>query len=129
MVSIGWLKAQNNAEAIRAVMLQQETDWNNGDIRSFMNGYWQNDSLQFIGNKGITMGWQKTLNNYLKAYDTRDKMGQLHFSDLQIRVLSDVSAFVIGKWRLERTQPVEGYFTLLWRKVDGKWLIVCDHTH
>ena len=52
----------------------------------------------------------------------------MRFDILDIDVLSDDAAFVLGRWNLERENPIGGYYTLLWKKVDGKWLIVLDHT-
>jgi hypothetical protein len=48
---------------------------------------------------------------------------------LTVETLSRKSAFVIGKWQLKRTSDnVGGHFTLLWKKISGKWLIVADHS-
>ena len=51
---------------IRKVLDNQIKAWNKGDIEDFMQGYWKNDSLMFIGKNGINWGWQKTLENYKK---------------------------------------------------------------
>ena len=94
-----------------------------------MDGYWRSDSLRFIGSRGLTYGWQQTLDNYRKGYPDRDAMGILNFTILSIEPLSRKSAFVVGKWHLKRTKgDLSGHFTLLWRKVDGKWVIVADHS-
>ena len=53
--------------------------WNKGDIDVFMKSYWQNDSLMFIGRSGITYGWDNTLHNYKKNYDSRKKWGSSLF--------------------------------------------------
>jgi ketosteroid isomerase-like protein len=38
-------------------------------------------------------------------------------------------ALVHGQWKLDRqSEPVSGNFTLVLRKIDGRWLIVHDHT-
>lgn len=94
-----------------------------------MNGYWNNDSLKFIGKSGIQYGWQQTLENYKKSYPDKSTMGILKFDIVKIESLSKNSAFVIGKWALTRDKgDVSGFFTLLFRIIDGKWLIVCDHS-
>ena len=94
-----------------------------------MNGYWQNDSLMFIGKSGITYGWQKTLDNYKKGYPDTASMGKLNFELLQIKRLSVNYFFVVGKWHLTRSiGDVGGAFTLLFRKVKNKWVIVADHS-
>lgn len=43
--------------AIRKVLASQTAAWNRGDIDGFMIGYWENDSLMFIGKSGVTFGW------------------------------------------------------------------------
>ena len=110
-------------------MSDQEAAWNRADLEGFMDGYWRSDSLRFIGSKGLTYGWQQTLDNYKKTYPDAAAMGTLHFTLLSVEVLSPESAFVIGKWRLvrEKDEP-SGHFTLLWKKMDGKWVIVADHS-
>lgn len=126
------LSAQPGDEMlIRKAMKEQTEAWNRGDIRGFMSAYWQNDSLMFIVKSGITYGWQNTLNNYLKAYPDRETMGKLSFDIIHVKRLSVIYFTVVGKWKLERTQnkgDVEGYFTLLFKRVKDKWVIVSDHT-
>lgn len=122
------LSAQNTA-AISAVMQQQEADWNNGDIAAYMQGYWQSDSLLFIGGKGSVYGWENTLRNYQKTYATKAQMGKLSFENLKIEAIDDSTAFVIGKWQLDRAdKQLGGWYSLLWKKIDGKWKIVVDHS-
>ncbi|MEN9525309.1 MAG: hypothetical protein RLZZ256_693, partial [Bacteroidota bacterium] len=60
--------AESQETEIRALLKKQTESWNRGDIEGFMEGYWKNDSLMFIGKSGITYGWQQTLNNYKKGY-------------------------------------------------------------
>jgi ketosteroid isomerase-like protein len=110
-------------------MYEQEQSWNNGDIEGFMKHYWQNDSLKFIGRRGLTYGWQQTLDNYKRSYPDRAAMGRLQFDILSTDILSDSSAFVIGKWTLLRSaDTLSGHYTLLWKKYDDRWVIVADHS-
>ena len=114
---------------ILRVMAMQETSWNEGDIDTFMEGYWKSDSLLFIGSSGPIYGWNATMERYKRVYSDREKMGKLTFSILEIRGLGDSHARLIGKFHLARTVgDLEGYFTLIWAKVEGKWLIISDHT-
>jgi ketosteroid isomerase-like protein len=124
------LFAQSTDEsAIKKLMSDQAEAWNKGNIDDFMKAYWQNDSLMFIGHGGVTHGYTNTLNGYKTTYDNPDKMGKLFFSDLILKHLSDEYYFVVGKWFLKRAAgDIGGYYTLLFRKIDGKWLIVCDHS-
>jgi uncharacterized protein (TIGR02246 family) len=123
-------KAQSNAEkAVRNVLAEQSAAWNKGDIEGFMKSYWKNDSLMFIGKSGVTYGWNNTLNNYKKGYPDATAMGQLTFTILKVKSLSDQYQQVVGKWHLQRSQGnLEGHFTLLFQKIKGQWLIITDHS-
>ena len=62
MLSANILLAQKSDDtSIREVMQQQQDAWNKGDIESFMTGYWNSDSLMFIGSSGVTYGYKNTL--------------------------------------------------------------------
>lgn len=124
------LLAQSREEQkIRQIMAKQELAWNRFDLEGFMEGYWHSDSLRFIGSKGLTFGWRNTLDNYKRSYPNPDAMGTLKFTILSVELLSGKSAFVIGKWQLTRKQDLlSGHYTLLWRKIKGKWVIVADHS-
>lgn len=119
----------NDRNEILAILRQQSEAWNKGNIEEFMKGYWKNDTLAFIGKSGVTYGYKNTLENYKKSYPDTTKMGQLFFDLLQIKRLSDTYYFIIGKWTLKRTiGNLSGHYTLLFRKIDGKWYIVADHS-
>jgi len=114
---------------IRKTLTNQQAAWNNGDIQTYMQGYWQSDSLMFIGKSSITYGWQQTLDNYKKNYPDTSAMGKLDFEFVEIKRLSAIYYFVVGKWHLTRTiGNIGGSFTLLFRKIKNKWVIVKDHS-
>lgn len=123
------LSAQQAEQAIRTLLNQQTTAWNRGDLEGFMQGYWKNDSLCFIGKSGVTYGWHNTLANYKKGYPDTTAMGKLQFTILHVQLLSKTYAHVIGKWHLTRSiGNVQGHFTLLLRRLNGQWQIVSDHS-
>ncbi|RZK87109.1 MAG: nuclear transport factor 2 family protein [Hymenobacter sp.] len=119
-------------QAIAQVLTTQAAAWNRGDIPTFMAGYWHSDSLVFIGKGGATYGWQPTLNKYKKDYPDATQMGKLDFSQLHITPLSPEVAQVVGHWHLARpsatTGDLQGQFLLIFRKLNGQWVIVADHS-
>lgn len=127
---ICWAQVAADQKEIRALLDQQVLDWNAGKIDAFMKAYWVSDSLMFVGKSGVTYGYQATYENYLRRYPDRETMGTLTFRYDQFSFPAPDVAFVVGKFHLERPQKgnASGYFTLLWRKIDGQWRIVCDHT-
>ena len=115
--------------AIRAVLDAQVAAWNRGDIEGFMDGYWRSPETVFVSGDTVTHGWQTVLDRYKKGYSTREKMGMLVFSDLEIKLISKDAAIATGRWQLTRAGDTpHGRFTLIFRKTSQGWRIVHDHT-
>ena len=126
---ISTIAQSTDEQSIRTILAQQTLPWNNGNQEAFMKGYWQSDSLMFIGKSGITYGWQKTLDNYKKNYPDTASMGKLNFDLLSVKPVAENYFFVVGKWHLTRSiGDVGGVFTLLFRKVKNQWVIIADHS-
>ena len=127
--AVGQPAVSNDELAIVKVLDEQTAAWNKGHLEDFMQGYWKHDSLMFIGRNGINWGWQKTLENYKRGYPDTAAMGKLSFNVIVIKKLSADYYYVVGKWMLTRTVgDVSGHFNLLFQKINGKWLIVADHS-
>src|SRR6266550_4071631 len=117
------------ANAIRAVIDAQAAAWNRGDLEGYMDGYDRSTNTEFVGGDTITRGWQTVLDRYRKNYSSREKMGALTFSDLEISILSKDAALVLGRWHLKRANDdPHGTFSLLFRKTKAGWRIVHDHS-
>lgn len=102
--------------------------WDAGDLECFMEGYWKSEELMFVGSK-ITYGWQETLERYKTSYPNAASRGKLKFDILKTSRVSDAVYFVVGKYHLTRKiGDASGTFTLIWKKIDGDWFIVADHT-
>ena len=114
---------------IRRVMDDQVAAWNRGDIDGFMQGYWNSPLMTFVSGDNVRRGWQETLDSYKRNYNTREKMGVLTFSELEIEILSKDSAKVLGRWKVaHEPKDDQGRFTLIFRKFKTGWKIVHDHT-
>jgi uncharacterized protein (TIGR02246 family) len=120
---------QDSIAAIKAVIEAQRDAWNKGDIEGYMEGYEKSDNTVFVSGDNVTRGWKTVLERYKKSYDSREKMGQLEFSDLEITMLSKDSAVVLGRWLLKRSQDEpHGRFSLIFKKTASGWRIIHDHT-
>ncbi|SHK44589.1 YybH family protein [Hymenobacter psychrotolerans] len=125
--------AESPAETRRAIsslLSTQTAAWNRGDVQGFMQGYWQHDSLVFIGKSGLTYGWQRTLDNYRRSYPDAAAMGQLRFEGLRITPDGPDAAHVVGRWHLTRPAAgdLQGHYLLVLRRIEGRWVIVADHS-
>jgi uncharacterized protein (TIGR02246 family) len=115
--------------AVETVIREQQAAWNAGDIDTFVDYYWRDDNLTFSSGGKTTRGWTATRDRYRERYPTREKMGTVKFSKLEITPLGDAAAMVLGEWSLARAEePIGGNFTLVVRKLDDRWLIIHDHT-
>src|SRR5579864_963993 len=101
------LLALSPEQEIRRVLDDQVAAWNRGDIPAFMEGYDKSKATTFVGT-AITKGHAQVLARYLARYPTREKMGTLRFSDVEIRLLGPEYASVIGRFHLVRTQDAGG---------------------
>lgn len=129
MTSAQTASDKKSIDAIRAVIEAQRDAWNRGDIEGYMNGYDRSDNTVFISGDNVTHGWQTVLDRYKKGYDTREKMGQLTFSDLEFTILSKDSTVVVGRWLLKRANDEpHGRFTLIFKKTKQGWRIILDCT-
>ncbi len=116
-------------QVIKDKLIESAHCWNKGDFECFMQTYWKSDSLKFIGGSGITYGWTNTLERYKVGYPTAKERGVLTFNNLMVEVLGKDYCFMIGEWHIQRdTKDIGGHFTLLWKKINGEWLITTDHS-
>src|SRR5260370_39097296 len=74
-----------NRAAILAVLTAQQGDWNKGDIRGFMQGYWNSSELTFAGTGGFTRGWQPVTTRYVNGYEGKAAVGTAHLPQLLSR--------------------------------------------
>jgi uncharacterized protein (TIGR02246 family) len=123
--------------AIRAALTAQAEAWNRGDIPAFMQVYEDSPETTFIG-LALRKGYQPILERYKASYATREQMGTLTYSSLEVRLLPSACgaaevAVVTGHFHLARTAHGEsakddGIFSLVWRKGPHGWKILLDHT-
>ena len=123
--------AANESQAIRAVLDKQVEDWNRGDLETFAAGYKNSPDILFIGSK-ISRGYAQMVETYRRNYGTKEKMGTLSFSELEVQPLDEKFATVTGHFHLERTAAgggnSDGHFLLVFEKTPDGWKIVRDDT-
>ncbi len=123
--------AASEAQAIRGVLEKQVVDWNRGDIEAFATTYKNSPDILFMGSR-MNRGYAQMLEGYRKAYPTREKMGTLKFTELEVQPLDERFATTTGRFHLERSVAaggnVDGFFLLVLEKTPEGWKIVRDDT-
>lgn len=129
MIIVSQVTAQDTSQIIKEIMKKQESCWNKGDLDCFMDDYWESDSLMFISKDQVYYGYENTMKRYQMDYPDKEAMGHLSFDFIFMQPLSETYYYVVGKYHLKRTAgDLQGHFTLLWKKINGEWLIVADHS-
>lgn len=123
---------ESKAEEIILTKISEQQDcWNKGDLDCFMQHYWKDKNLEFIGKNGMTKGWKQTLDNYKRSYPTPEKMGKLSFDIIKNKQIDFNTAHTIGRWQLIRKEigdTLSGHFSLIWQKRKQEWVIISDHS-
>jgi hypothetical protein len=116
---------------IRASFNKQAADWNRADLTEFATAYKNSPDILFIGSK-VSRGYAQMLERYRTVYSTKEKMGTLTFSDIEVQALDDRFATATGRFHLERTAAgggnAEGSYMLVFEKTPEGWKIVRDVT-
>jgi uncharacterized protein (TIGR02246 family) len=124
------LLAQN--DAIRKMMDDSAAAWNRGDLPAYVSYYEDSPDTTFMGKTVTRGGRQAILDRYRKGYPTRDAMGVLTFSEIEVRPLAPGLALVTGKFALARTAAgggnAQGRYTLVVRQSPDGWKIIHDHS-
>lgn len=115
--------------AIRAVLDAQAEGWNRGDVDAYMDGYMRSPETVLVSGDSVTRGWQVVLDRYKKNYNSREKMGRLSFTEIEVNLLGKDAAMALGRWQLTRAADTpHGRFTLIFRRTPQGWRIIHDHT-
>lgn len=127
----------NDEVLIRAAMADSVMAWNNGDLKTFVSYYEDSPQTTFVGPTN-TYGTRGLLERYKKSYSTKEQMGSLTYSQLEVRLLPTSTgvveyAIMTGRFHLDRTtrgvaKNDDGYYSLVWHKTKDGWKIILDHT-
>ena len=110
------------------ILALQKTAWNERNIEGFMAYYWNSDKFTFQSGANRLHGWNALLDRYKKSY-SGESWGKLDFTDLEVNVLADDYAYVLGRWKLElKDAPREGVFTIIFKRLPEGWRIIHDHS-
>jgi len=121
--------SENDRKEITDTFMMTKDAWNAGDLEKFMEGYLNSEEIAFVGSAGPIYGYDATLKRYQTSYPDTTVMGKLDFDILKLYKIDRHSAILIGKFYLTRTiGDTWGYYTLVWQKINGKWVIITDHS-
>lgn len=119
---------------VQSALTQGMEAWNRGDLDTFLKGYVQGPEMTYTASGRVVRGIDELRARYQKAYGTsRETMGQLRFTDIEVWPLGEGYALAMGKWAVDfgvrsKEPKSGGIFSLVLRKTPEGWLILHDHT-
>src|SRR5258706_15964747 len=75
---------ESDRAAITKILATQQSNWNQGNVDAFLEGYWRSPDLTFSGSGGIARGGEGVLAPGKKKYPDRGGMGPVDFSGFAI---------------------------------------------
>lgn len=113
------------SEPLRILQASAE-DWSAGDIERFVSVYAE-DCL-FITSAGLTRGREAVLSRYRERYPDPQAMGMLQLEVLETRPAPPDGLTVAARWILAYPDrpAASGHTLIVFRRIDGQWLIVQD---
>ncbi len=90
--------AEEEKEAILALIARMEAAWNRGDF-PWLHGGFANPDVVFVSRGEIQKDWQGTLDHYIRDYGASEATrGVLHFSDIRIEMLAPDAALLNSRF-------------------------------
>ena len=117
---------------IRAVFDMQVAAWNRGDLAAYMEGYENSAATTFVTPVAVRRGFQTIFDRYKITYPDKAKMGQLSFTEVEVRLLTADTALAMGKYQVRRSAAdggeLNGRFSIIFKKGEKGWRIIHDHS-
>ncbi|MFQ5890888.1 MAG: YybH family protein [Gemmatimonadota bacterium] len=116
--------------AIEEMLAEAAEAWNRGELEGFMDGYLQSPLTTYIGSSGLVVGFDSIRARFTGFFEPGAERGHLAFEALRVRRLGAEHALATARYILRRDEGVtsSGPFTLVLRRVEGKWKIIHDQT-
>jgi uncharacterized protein (TIGR02246 family) len=109
------------------IILAQRDAWNKGDLDGYLSHYKNAPDTQAVL-ANLVRGLDNIRAAYHQNFPSKDSMGTIEDSDVQVRALGDNFALATGQYHLTRTKkaggPVDGTFSELFEKTAAGWQII-----
>lgn len=113
---------------IHAVYDKAVSEWNNHNMRGYMQMFWQSDSLRVASGARAVYGWQRALDTSLEQDPDGKYMGQAFTEEFRIFPVDPENAWSYTRFLIEdEGQEMKGSSTDIWQIKDGKWRIIHSH--
>jgi ketosteroid isomerase-like protein len=123
---------ETNTDSINAIQSDLSnfaTSWNQGETKEIIKHYKKGNSTILISSNMIR-GYKNIAAFFHKNYSSKNEMGTITFSHVEINLLSSRYAMATGEWSIQRDKgnKTGGIFSVLYENTLHGWKIALDHT-
>lgn len=121
-----------DADSINAIQMDLNNfaaSWNQGETKEIVKHYKKANSTILISSSMIR-GYKNIAAFFHKNYSSKNEMGTITFSHVEINLLSPRYAMATGEWAIKRNKGANtgGVFSVLYENTLLGWKIALDHT-
>lgn len=123
--------ASFDSRQVNRALLRMVDRWNAHDIEGCLEAYWKSEDLVVVFDGQHFNGWQELPAYYLRDFHTRDEMGVLTPSRVQIRMARPDLAFAVTCWTVSfptSKQVIVGIDTTYLQRFADGWKVISLHT-
>ncbi len=127
--SFAQAKADPVAE-VKAALDAQVAAWNSGEVENINSVYYDSPEMLWVNRTGIRKGSAPVRASYRRASASRSPAaGVYSYEPLHVERLSPNCVYFVMKWKYEQPgrNAMNGVTSLIWRKINRKWVIVAEH--
>ena len=112
---------------VAKIILKQQDAWNKGDLDGYLSYYKDTPDAQAVL-ATLVRGIDNIRAAYKANFPSKDSMGTIEDSEVEVRPLGDNFALATGKYHLSRTRKAggeaAGTFTEMFEKTSAGWKII-----
>ena len=112
---------------VTKVLLAQENAWNKGDLDAYLGAFKDAEDTEAVLNAPVR-GLANIRAAYHASFPSKDAMGNLEQSSVEVRELGPDFALATGHYRLSRSRKnggdAEGNFTEIFQKTAQGWKLI-----
>jgi len=132
LLAVSTIPAQTRPDAladVKAALDAQVTAWNAGALDMAMSAYHDSPEMLWVNRGGIRKGFEPVRAAYRRDLGDRSRMGTYSYEPLHIERISRDCVYFVIKWKIElngRT-TMGGVSSLVWKRINRKWVIAAEH--
>ena len=112
---------------VTKVLIAQQAAWNRGDLEGFLTHYKDDPTTEAVLS-GLVRGLPNIRAAFHANYPTRESMGQIENTEVEVRGLGETFALATGKYHLARTKKAggdaDGTFLSIMEKTASGWRVI-----